>query len=64
MQPPALSQRARNALKLKWTLPDETGGEPILHYVLEMSPQPLEWKQDPNTEVREEGAGRVGCRLQ
>ncbi|KIZ02144.1 fibronectin type III domain containing 3A, partial [Monoraphidium neglectum] len=50
MQAPALSQRARNALKLKWTLPDETGGEPILQYVLQMQPSPLSWEGMPNTE--------------
>ncbi|GBF99904.1 hypothetical protein Rsub_12812 [Raphidocelis subcapitata] len=50
MQPPSLAQRARNALKLKWALPDETGGEPILQYVLEMAPPPLGWEGPPNDE--------------
>ncbi|KAI8476074.1 MAG: fibronectin type III [Monoraphidium minutum] len=50
MQPPALSQRARNALKLKWALPEETGGEPILQYVLEMTPAPLGWEGPPGPE--------------
>jgi hypothetical protein len=38
--------------QLKWTLPDETGGEPILQYVLQMQPSPLSWEGMPNTEVR------------
>eukprot|EP00879_Flechtneria_rotunda_P003440 GHRR01003669.1.p1 GENE.GHRR01003669.1~~GHRR01003669.1.p1 ORF type:complete len:1144 (+),score=472.39 GHRR01003669.1:203-3634(+) len=43
MQAPALAQRARNALKLKWNKPDETGGEAISQYELLISPQPASW---------------------
>ncbi|KAF8059974.1 FNDC3B [Scenedesmus sp. PABB004] len=50
MQAPALAQRARNALKLKWTQPDETGGEAILRYELAVSPQPASWEGGPPDE--------------
>lgn len=43
--------------QLKWALPDETGGEPILLYVLEMTPPPLEWPGPPNDEV---GGAHIG----
>ncbi|GFR50352.1 hypothetical protein Agub_g12561 [Astrephomene gubernaculifera] len=40
MQPPSLVQRARNALKLKWTVPEDPGGVFDLTYVLQVSPAP------------------------
>ncbi|KAF6257140.1 fibronectin type III [Scenedesmus sp. NREL 46B-D3] len=44
MQAPALAQRARNALKLKWNMPDEAGGEVIQRYELLVTPQPAGWE--------------------
>ncbi|GLC41641.1 hypothetical protein PLESTF_000270000 [Pleodorina starrii] len=41
IQPPSLSQRARNALKLKWNVPEDPGGQFELVYVLQISPAPL-----------------------
>ncbi|KAG2434872.1 hypothetical protein HYH02_012072 [Chlamydomonas schloesseri] len=40
LQPPALAQRARNALKLKWSSPEDPGGLFELTYVLQVSPAP------------------------
>lgn len=50
MQAPALAQRARNALKLKWNVPDETGGEAIQRYELLVTPQPAGWDGPPADE--------------
>ncbi|GIL82863.1 hypothetical protein Vretifemale_11765 [Volvox reticuliferus] len=41
IQPPSLAQRARNALKLKWNVPEDPGGPYELIYVLQVSPAPL-----------------------
>lgn len=49
-QPPSLSARARNNLKFKWNTPEETGGEYILYYLLQMSPPPLGQPADTSGE--------------
>lgn len=47
--------------QLKWALPDETGGEPILDYVLQMQPSPLGWEGAPNSEVGRGASKAAWC---
>jgi hypothetical protein len=49
-------------LQLKWSVPEETGGEPILQYVLEMQPAPLGWEGPANPEVRGVAMWRINRR--
>jgi hypothetical protein len=38
-------------VQFKWMEPEETGGRPILQYVLDVVPPPLGWEGPPNAEV-------------
>lgn len=38
-------------LQLKWNLPEETGGEDIHTYLVEMQPAPPGWEVPSNAEV-------------
>ncbi len=48
-------------LQLKWTPPEETGGEVIREYVLEMQPPPVGWEQPATDAVS--GCGGCACRV-
>jgi hypothetical protein len=49
--PLGLAVRQRNMLKFKWPEPEETGGRPVLEYVLECHPPPLGHELPPTREV-------------
>mmetsp|Transcript_36950 Transcript_36950/g.82146 ORF Transcript_36950/g.82146 Transcript_36950/m.82146 type:complete len:1201 (+) Transcript_36950:117-3719(+) len=55
--PPALASRERKALKLKWSVPEETGGAGPLSYHLYVSPVPAELESQAKPD--EEGFLRV-----